>query len=77
MSNVVLLRSAPVDANPSPLQRPQSDAHPVVQRRCYWMLDGDDSIVLVHYLAGNSAARLHAAKARAAASAGHAASLDR
>ena len=32
------------------------------------MLDGDDSIVLVHYLAGNSAARLHAAaKARAAA----------
>ncbi len=35
------------------------------------MLDGDDSIVLVHYLAGNSAARLHAAKARAAASVGH------
>ena len=35
------------------------------------MLDGDDSIVLVHYLAGNSAARLHAAKARAAASMSH------
>lgn len=28
------------------------------QRRCYWMLEGDDSIVLVHYLAGNAAARL-------------------
>ncbi len=42
------------------------------------MLDGDDSIVLVHYLAGNSAARLHAAKARAvAASAGHGATGDR
>jgi hypothetical protein len=34
------------------------------------MLDGDDSIVLVHYLAGNSAARLHAAQARAAAGGG-------
>jgi CG-1 domain len=31
-----------------------------LQRRCYWMLEGDDSIVLVHYLAGNAAAR-HAA----------------
>lgn len=29
-----------------------------LQRRCYWMLEGDDSIVLVHYLAGNAAARL-------------------
>ena len=31
---------------------------PLMQRRCYWMLDGDDSIVLVHYLAANAAARL-------------------
>ena len=41
------------------------------------MLDGDDSIVLVHYLAGNTAARLHAANARVAASAGHAGNLLR
>lgn len=32
--------------------------HHNLQRRCYWMLEGDDSIVLVHYLAGNAAARL-------------------
>ncbi len=30
----------------------------MVQRRCYWLLEGDDSIVLVHYLAANPAARL-------------------
>ena len=24
--------------------------HCAVQRRCYWTLDGDDSLVLVHYL---------------------------
>lgn len=49
-----------------PLQTPKSCSHSQhidrvryqFQRRCYWMLDGDDSIVLVHYLAANAAARL-------------------
>ena len=24
-----------------------------VQRRCYWLLEGDDNVVLVHYLSSN------------------------
>lgn len=24
-----------------------------IQRRCYWLLDGDDNVVLVHYLSSN------------------------
>jgi len=25
----------------------------MLQRRCYWLLDGDDNVVLVHYLSSN------------------------
>ena len=32
----------------------------VLQRRCYWLLDQDDGIVLVHYLTGSHSRNRHA-----------------
>lgn len=32
-----------------------------MQRRCYWLLSGDDGTVLVHYLAGKKAGKTHTA----------------
>ncbi|KAL0046911.1 hypothetical protein WJX82_001490 [Trebouxia sp. C0006] len=38
-----------------------SDQQDGLQRRCYWLLSGDDGTVLVHYLAGKKAGKTHTA----------------
>jgi hypothetical protein len=44
-----------------------SGAHASLQRRCYWLLDGDDNVVLVHYL--SSVPHANRAMVRSASSA--------
>lgn len=43
----------------APCVESDETCYAALQRRCYWLLDGDDGTVLVHYLASKKLGRAH------------------